>query len=196
MVSFQPIMVMKGATGHDLGLIYELISVLAIVPPLLVAFLSKRLQDRQILLIGLVVKIVGISMFLPLFGPVPAWSVVVGYVLIIKASIFFFTAAMSLFTKLLGRGQLLSGTLMGALSSASALGPALAQLFFADEMMKLFGGWTFGAFMLPVLAATALVCWPWFWARLDPDTEFHTVLRNEYAAAHRRDRGNGAGKGS
>lgn len=93
---------------------------------------------------------------------------------------------MSLFTKLLGRGQLLSGTLMGALSSVAALGPALAQLFFADYMMNLFGTWKFGMFMLPVLVATALVCTPFFWQRLDPDREFSKAVRDGYGAAHPR----------
>lgn len=84
MVAFQPIMVMNGATGHDLGVIYELISVLAIVPPLLVAYLSKRLMDRTILLIGLVLKALGILLFLPIFGPVRTWCVVLGFILVIK----------------------------------------------------------------------------------------------------------------
>lgn len=87
MVSFQPIMLMLGATGHDLGIIYEIISVLAIVPPLLVAYLSKRLMDRQILLIGLVLKVVGILLFLPILpGPVRGWCVVTGFILVIKGA--------------------------------------------------------------------------------------------------------------
>jgi uncharacterized membrane protein YgcG len=196
MVSFQPILVERyGATGRDLGLIYEVISVTAIVPPLLVAYLSKRLMDRQILLLGLVAKIAGISLFLPLLpGPVRAWSVVAGYVLLIKASIFFFTAAMSLFTKLLGRGRLLSGTLIGLLSSVSAVGPAAAQLFFADRMVGAFGGWGFGVFVAPVLVATGLVCWPRAWARLDASREFNQALLDGYAKA--RGGGGGGGDGS
>lgn len=98
---------------------------------------------------------------------------------------------MSLFTKLLGRGQLLSGTLMGALSSVAALGPALAQLLFAPYMLSRFGTWSFGLFILPVLAAAGLVCCPYFWERLDPDREFNRAVRAGYAAAHQRKGGAG-----
>lgn len=69
MVAFQPIMVMKCATAHDLGVIYEIISVLAVVPSLLVACLSKRMMDRRIFLTGMVLKAVGIPLFLPIFLP-------------------------------------------------------------------------------------------------------------------------------
>lgn len=187
MVSFQPIMLARGTTGQELGLIYEVISVTAIVPPLLVAYLSKRLMDRQILLIGLVVKILGITLFLPVFGdPVPRWSIVAGFVLLIKASVFFGTASMSLFTKLLSSG-LSGGFHIGLLSSISALGPALAQLFFAEKMLSLFGGWSFGVFVLPVAFAFGLVLWPWYWKRLDSDFEFARRVREEYAASHSGD---------
>lgn len=183
-------MVMKGATGHSLGIIYEIISVLAIFPPILVAYLSKRLKDRQILLIGLIAKICGVLLFMPLFSGetiderVPSWAVVTGFILLIKASIFFFTAAMSLFTKLLGPGVLLSGVLIGVLSSVSALGPALGQLFFAETMMGYFGTWKFGIFIAPVLLSTGLVIWPWFWTRLDSDREFSRRVRAEYSRTH------------
>jgi hypothetical protein len=185
-VSWQPIMVNSfGATGQTLGVIYEIISVVAVIPPLLVAYLSRHIQDRHILLIGIVAKLVGVACFLPLFGPVREWQVVLGFIIIIKASIFFFTSSMSLFTKLLG--DMHSGAMLGVLSSVSALGPALAQIFFADYMLQHFGTLRFGIFGLPVVFALCLVLWPWFWTRLDPTREFTRRLLDGYSALHSHD---------
>lgn len=185
MVLFQPVMVnIFHATGKTLGYVFEIISVFAIIPPILVAYLSKRLKDRQILLIGMISKLVGISLFLPLFGPVREWQVVVGYILIIKASIFFFTSAMSLFTKLLG--NMSSGALLGMLSSLSALGPALAQIFFADRILQDFGSFKVGLFVFPLVIGFVLVLWPWFWTRLDSDREFSSMVRLQYDRLHPR----------
>jgi hypothetical protein len=151
-VSWMPIMVnVFEAGGQKLGIIFEIISVFAVIPPLLVAYLSRRMQDRHILLIGIIAKLVGIMCFLPIFGRVREWQVFAGYIIIIKASIFFFNASMSLFTKLLG--GMTSGILLGVLSSVSALGPAVAQIFFADIMLARFGSFSFGIFGLPVLVA-------------------------------------------
>jgi MFS family permease len=182
-VSWQPIMVnVFEADGQKLGIIFEIISVFAVIPPLLVAYLSRHLQDRHILLIGIIAKMVGIMCFLPIFGRVREWQVVAGFIIIIKASIFFFTASMSLFTKLLG--GMTSGILLGVLSSASALGPAVAQIFFTDIMLARFGSFSFGVFGLPVLVALGLVLWPWFWTRLDASREFIRKLLEEYDHRH------------
>lgn len=183
MVSFQPIMVHRfGADGQKLGVIFEIIAVTAIIPPLLVAYLSRRLKDRDLLLIGLAAKLLGVALFLPIFGAVREWQVIAGFVLMIKASIFFFTSSMSLFTKLLGRMS--SGLLLGFLSSMSALGPAVAQLAFADYILQLFGTFSYGLFALPVVCATMLVVAPWFWTRLDPDREFNQALHSEFDRVH------------
>jgi MFS family permease len=182
-VAWQPIMVnVYGADGQKLGVIFEIISICAVVPPLLVAYLSRHMQDRHILLIGICSKLIGIAFFLPIFGRVREWQVVCGFIVIIKASIFFFTATMSLFTKLLG--GMTSGILLGILSSVSAVGPALAQLFFTDYMLARFGSLGFGLFGLPVVFALCLVLWPWFWTRLDPTREFTRKFLDEYEALH------------
>jgi hypothetical protein len=183
MINFQPIMVyFYHADGQTLGICFMIISVLAIVPPLLVAYLSKYLKDRHIMLIGMFAKLVGITFFLPIFGrPVARWQVVAGFVLCIKASVFFFTAAMSLFTKLLG-GGMLSGAWLGVLSSLSALGPAIAQLLFAHLALESFGGWTYGVYGVPAVLALCMVAFPWYWKRLDSDREFTRRLVEGYAA--------------
>lgn len=108
-----------------------------------------------------------------------------GFILIIKASIFFFTASMSLFTKLLG--GMSNGTLLGVLSSFSSLGPAAAQLLFAEEALTLFGSFKYAAFGAPVVLATAIVVHPWYWKRLDPDREFTRVLLREYESINSRE---------
>jgi len=179
MVAFQPLMIARfHVSGKVMGWIFEIISVTALIPPLLVAYLSQRLKDRQIMVIGLTAKLCAILMYLPIFGPVQPWQIVVGYILMIKASIFFFTSVMSLFTKLLG--DMSSGTLVGVLSSLSALGPALAQLFFARYILSYAGTFWFGVFGLPVLFAMAMIMYPWFWQRLDPEREFVTKLLHSY----------------
>lgn len=180
MVNFQPLLVNRfNASGQELGVIFFIISLLALIPPLLVAYLSRFLQDRHIIVIGLLAKMIGIALFLPLFDhEVHEWQVICGFILIIKASIFFFTASMSLFTKLLG--IMSNGTLLGILSSCSALGPAAAQLLFAERMLTVFGTFGYAAFGAPVVLAMVIVIHPWFWSRLDPDREFTRVLLREY----------------
>jgi hypothetical protein len=131
-------------------------------------------------------KLVGVAFFLPIFGlPIPQWQVVTGFVICIKASIFFFTSSMSLFTKLLG-GGMLSGAWLGILSSLSALGPAVAQLFFASHAFKSFGSWGYGVYGLPALVAMGMVLWPWYWMRLDSDREFNRRVVEGYAAIRTR----------
>jgi len=178
-IGFQPILInYYNATGRDIGIIYSAILVFGLIPPLAVAFLSKYLQDRQIVLIGLIIKLIGVSLFLPIFGKIHEWQVVVGYMLVFKATIFFWTASMSLFTKLLG--PMSNGTLLGILSSAAQIGPALAQFFFAEWTFKVFGTARYASFAIPVAISTALVVWPAYWRRMDSDDEFTHVLLSQY----------------
>lgn len=178
MTAFQPVLVnVFNTSDAKLGLIFELIAVLAILPPLLVALLSRWLMDRQIVIIGLMSKLIGMVLFLPLFGEVREWQVIVGFMLIIKASIFFSTASMSLFTKLLG--SMSSSSLIGLLASGSNVGPAVAQILLADHIVKLFGSFSFGLFSIPAIVSLGFIVHPLWWKRLDPRREFNQLLLTE-----------------
>lgn len=178
MTAFQPVLINVFHTSDaKLGLIFELVAIFAIVPPLLVALLSKYLKDRQILVIGLISKILGMALFLPLFGPVREWQVIAGFLLIIKASIFFSTASMSLFTKLLG--SMSTSSLIGLLASGSNIGPAVAQIALADHIVKLFGSFRFGLFAIPAIISLVMIVHPKYWRRLNPEREFNQLLQTE-----------------
>lgn len=178
MTAFQPVLVnVFNTSDAKLGLIFEAIAFFAIIPPLLVAVLSKVLMDRQILLIGLASKLVGMALFLPLFGPVREWQVITGFMLIVKASIFFSTATMSLFTKVLG--TMSSSALLGILASASNIGPAVAQIALADRIVGLFGTYHFALFAMPAILSFLIIVYPKHWERLDPGREFTRLLMME-----------------
>lgn len=178
MTAFQPLLVnVFNTSDAKLGLIFELIALFAIIPPLLVAALSRRLMDRQILVIGLSIKLVGMLLFLPLFGAVREWQVIAGFLLIIKASIFFSTASMSLFTKLLG--PMSTSSLLGVLASASSIGPAVTQILLSSRIVNWFGGWSFALFGIPALTSFAAILWPTQWRKLDPSREFARLVTRE-----------------
>lgn len=178
MTAFQPVLVNVFHTSDaKLGLVFELIAIFAIVPPLLVAILSRYLMDRQIMVIGLCSKIIGMCLFLPIFGEVREWQVIAGFMLIVKASIFFSTASMSLFTKLLGRMS--TSSVLGMLASGSNVGPAVAQILLAGHIVQLFGGMGFGVFGMPAVLSLGVIVAPRYWRRLDAGREFTRLLMVE-----------------
>ncbi|KAI0566451.1 Major Facilitator [Gracilaria domingensis] len=182
MTAFQPVLVnVFRVTDAKLGFVFELIAVFAIVPPLLVAFLSRHLMDRQIMVIGLGSKLIGMLLFMPLFGPVREWQVIIGFMLIIKASIFFSTASMSLFTKVLG--TLSNSALIGLLASGSSVGPAVAQLLISDHIVQFFGSLKFALFSFPAIIGMLMILWPQFWKRLNPNCDFVRQIAEQTSAA-------------
>lgn len=192
--SLQPVLVnVFHVTDSKLGVIYEVIAILAIVPPLLVAVLSRYLEDRQIMLIGLLCKIFGMILFLPLFGPIREWQVVVGFVLVIKASIFFSTTSMSLFTKMMG--PMNNSTLIGMLGSASCLGAAVAQLGLSSFAVELFGSFAVGLFAVPAIWVLSMVVIPERWRSLDPDNEATRLLMKEIERLAKNKKGGDCEKG-
>jgi len=192
MVAFQPILIgVFNSTGKQIGVIYTCVLICGLIPPVLVAFLSKYLQDRQIMLAGLLIKLVGIILYLPIssytFGidaKITELRVIVGFILVCKGSMFFWASGMSLFTTLLG--PMSNSSHLTILSSAAQIGPALAQLFFAHRTIHLFGSFYYGVLALPLLAAIFMVIWPSRWRRLDPDDEFTKVLLRQYQIVQSR----------
>jgi len=187
-VSFQPILIDHfHISGAHLGIIYEAIYLLAFIPQFLLAYLSRILQDRSILLIGLVLKLSGFLLFFPYFNNrVYVWQAVCGYLLIVQASRFFRTASLSLASKLLG--PMSNGTLLGMLSSASQIGPAVAQFCFAKLTVDLFGTYYYVLIGIPGIIALAMVVWPSSWESLDPNREFCQMLFKNYKQQEHKSR--------
>lgn len=178
MTAFQPVLVnVFHVSDANLGLIFMVIALFAVVPPLLVAVLSRQLMDRQILIIGLSAKLIGMALFLPLWGFTSEVQVIIGFLLIIKASIFFSTASMSLFTKILG--PMSTSYLLGLLASCASVGPALAQILLSDKIVKWFGFYRFGLFALPAIASLLAIIWPPNWRKLDPSCEYVQLITEE-----------------
>lgn len=178
MTAFQPVLVNVFHTSDaKLGLIFMVIAIFAVIPPLLVAVLSRRLMDRQILVVGLVAKLVGMALFLPLWGPVMEVQVIIGFLLIIKASIFFSTASMSLFTKILG--PMSTSYLLGLLASSASIGPAIAQILLSNRIINWFDSFIFGLFALPAVASLLAILWPPYWRRLNPSCEYVRLVTEE-----------------
>jgi len=174
-------------SGAHLGIIYEAIYLLAFIPQFLLAYLSRILQDRSILLIGLVLKLSGFLLFFPYFNNrVYVWQAVCGYLLIVQASRFFRTASLSLASKLLG--PMSNGTLLGMLSSASQIGPAVAQFCFAKLTVDLFGTYYYVLIGIPGIIALAMVVWPSSWESLDPNREFCQMLFKNYKQQEHKSR--------
>lgn len=177
-VAFQPILVdVFRVSERHLGQLYLLVAILALLPPVLVAVLSHVLTDRAIMLIALSLKTVGIALTLPLGGPVTEWRFVAGFILVVKGSMFFVPASLSLFTKVLGR--MCNGALIGWLWSFASIGPAVVQVIMSDEIVGWFGEWTFAVFALPALAVFAMVLSPYGWAMVDPDSELTRLVVRE-----------------
>lgn len=168
LTAFQPILVdIFHSSDASLGIIFEIIALFAIIPPLLVAVLSKYLTDRQIMAIGITGKLIGMCFYLPLFGPPKEWQVILGFLLIIKASMFFITASVSLFSKLLG-GMTTSSSI-GILMSAQTAGQAAAQVLLGSVIVKWFGGWNVVWFALPAVAGAIFIASGW--KGMDPNEE-------------------------
>lgn len=178
MTAFQPVLVnVFHMSDANFGLIYMVIAIFAVIPPLLVAVLSRYLMDRQILIIGLLAKLIGMALYLPLWGHTSEAQVIIGFLLIIKASIFFSTASMSLFTKILG--PMSTSYLLGLLASSAAVGPAIAQILLSNKIINWFDSYLFGLFALPAVASLIAIIWPSSWRRLDPSCEYTRLVTEE-----------------
>lgn len=179
-MGFQPILVIHfHATGEQLGFFYEAVCFISVLPPIILAYISRFLKDREIILLGLVLKVAGILCFLPVFGGhLHIWQPIFGFVLMMKASTFFWTCSMSLASKLLG--PMSNRIILGMLSAGSSIGPAIGQLFFAELTVELFGTYRYVLIGIPLLFAIMLVTWPFFWNKLDPERDFTRQLFREY----------------
>lgn len=160
---FQPVLIgYFRSTDREMGVIYLVIGVVSLVPPIVVAYLSTcAVSDREILTFGILLKLAGALMFLPLplFGTtMHRWQPILGYIMVIKASSFVTTSTISLFTKVMG--PLSSTKTLGYLWSASNFLPAVVQLLFPKQIVATFSSWAFSIFVIPTAVAACMVVSP------------------------------------
>lgn len=126
MVSLHPLLVDRFHFGQtDMARVSMVYCALAIVPPLVMAAISKKVSSRTVLIAGMTLKLSGCLLFsLPaVLGAshhLQLWTLVVAYVFILKGAIFVVTAALTLFSQLVGKRN--SATYMGIVTSCFAMG--------------------------------------------------------------------------
>lgn len=159
-VSFQPILVdIFLVSDARLGRIYLMAASLALGFPLISAFLSRFLSDKEVMLLGLLLKLGGNLLYLPLFGPVSVLQLVVAYVLTYRTAIFQ-TAALSSYTKTVrDRGSRKRG--IANLNAGSNAAGALVRLVVAKWILLIFDSWWFALFTIPTILALLLVIINW-----------------------------------
>lgn len=181
--AFQPILIdIFGVSEVELGQAYLVVALVAVIPPVLVAMLSGRFSDRTIIVIGLSLKILGMAFFMPILGS-SKWRVLVGNVLLLKASMFLVPASFSLFTKVMG--SLNTGvTSLAWVWSIASIGPAVVQLVLGKQLVDWYGSWKYIVFAVPCLTSAATVFSPVGWAWMDHRSE---VARAVVGAVDRAD---------
>lgn len=160
--TFQPaLMLTFGKDESYVATAYIIVAVVAFLPPLCMAALSNIMSDRAMVVFGLSLKVIGGLLYTPLLGGVSPTRVVIGFVLFVQASSFFTTALLSMFTKKVVQPRKRAAA-MGILWSISNGVPALIQVLLANQLMQIFGTWTFCLAFLPTPVVLALVLSPWF----------------------------------
>lgn len=155
-------------SAAQMSLITIVLSFVALLPPALAACLSTVLSDRVLMSIGLALKSVGVLFTLiPDGGSSSAgrWLFLVGYILIVKASLFFLMSGTSNLTKQLGDQATplnMSFNVM-ARNFGNFAGMALAGPF----ILSWYHTWAWLVISLPLGLAWLLLLHPHFWARLD-----------------------------
>lgn len=124
------------------------------------------ISDRLILLLGLILKVVGESLYLLLFGKDKGvWQPFVGFIICINGSIFCITSLITLFTKVLR--SLCSASTIGYLWSFPNTMPAVVQLMLTQKIMDAYSTWTFMIFVAPTIMALLITITPYGWRILD-----------------------------
>eukprot|EP01060_Flectonema_neradi_P019153 TRINITY_DN2615_c4_g1_i1.p1 TRINITY_DN2615_c4_g1~~TRINITY_DN2615_c4_g1_i1.p1 ORF type:complete len:560 (+),score=114.34 TRINITY_DN2615_c4_g1_i1:139-1680(+) len=135
--------------------IYIITTAASVIPALLVIPLTKRYSDDKVILGGVIMKIIG--MLLYAFPPAEEIRVVAGFVLVQKASFFFFTCLVSKFTKILQRR---CAQPLGALLSVAAASNCVATVVGGTSISSVIGTYYFLIFVLPALVAMLLIIFP------------------------------------
>lgn len=171
-IVFQPALITHfGADDAEVGRLFALSAVAIFFSPLLVLALSPVVQDRHILLCGVILKVVGIMLYVPIFGPVNKWQTVIGYICVMKATILSTTGSISIFSKSMGKK--FSGKVMGYMWAFANAFPALVQITFSNGVVSLFSSWQFVVFAIPSTVSLCMVVAPRGWQSLDIDNGAH-----------------------
>jgi hypothetical protein len=102
MATFQPILV--NVFNYDQAQLSEVAMVycaLALIPPLIVSIIAKKYSSRSIALAGLVFKLLGMVVYSA--PPGNLYQLCVGYVMVLKGALFFFTSMIALMSQVLNR---------------------------------------------------------------------------------------------
>ncbi|KAL6076456.1 hypothetical protein QOT17_002995 [Balamuthia mandrillaris] len=178
-VSYHPILVNIFDFGHYLVSITSITnSILSLIPPLLLSLLSHRVKDRTMILFGLFINLAGMVIYS--VPPMKLPQILIGYDLVTEASMLYYTASMSLFSKQMGKGA--DGFLMALINIAGSLGPAIGSLVGGHLLLRLYATPYFLLFTVPALLGFALFLLPCFYKRLAERPRPAVVLFEESAS--------------
>jgi len=156
-------------TADQMSLITMVLSIIALLPPAIAAVLSRWLADRDLMVLGLALKSVGVVFTLmPAGGNTFAgrWLFIIGYVFIVKASLFFLMSGTSNLTKQLGdqaNPQNMSYNVM-----SRNFGNFLGMLIAGPFILTWYHTWAWLVISFPLGLAWVLLVNPYCWQRLDP----------------------------
>jgi predicted MFS family arabinose efflux permease len=160
-------------TADQMSLITMVLSTVALLPPAIAAVLSKWLADRDLMALGLALKSVGVMFTLfPAGGNtlLGRWLFIIGYVLVVKASLFFLMSGTSNLTKQLGdqaNPQNMSYNVM-----SRNFGNFLGMLIAGPFILTWYHTWAWLVISFPLSLAWVLLLYPYFWQRMDPVDPF------------------------
>eukprot|EP01064_Diplonema_japonicum_P032328 TRINITY_DN6041_c0_g1_i1.p1 TRINITY_DN6041_c0_g1~~TRINITY_DN6041_c0_g1_i1.p1 ORF type:complete len:484 (+),score=62.06 TRINITY_DN6041_c0_g1_i1:54-1505(+) len=161
-VTFQPILVNDLGFGNSgVSNIFIITTAASLIPAVTAIPLTKIFSDRTIMISGLLLKLIG--MLLYSFPPINQYRIIIGFVFIQKATFFFFTCLISLFTKTLRHR---CGQPLGYLLSITALTNLIASVVGGTFVNDLTGTYYMPLLSLPVCFAILLLGFPF--AELDP----------------------------
>ena len=166
-LTFYPILInFWGFSQTRVSYVVLSVVLLSILPPLCIAFLSKRwgISDRTFLLAGLLGCILPITVFAYPTGRL--WSVLLGGCFAVVCGTVVGPTTNALFSKKVGTHNA-SAFKVGLLTSIQSLGSALGALL-GDVALKAYQTYTFLAWSAPLLATALLVITSWPHLRIAP----------------------------
>lgn len=183
MATFQPALIERfGWSADSVASAYLIVAIASTIPPLIVAVLSTHMSDRSIAALGVLLKLIGAVIYLPLFPTASSsstlpnqfalhpWQIVVGFVLAVKATAFFMPCLQSVLTKrVAGRARRVE--MMGVVWMVSNGTAAVVQISAADVLMSLLGTWKYAIVVLPYCVSGVMVMWGRSWGYVAPIRE-------------------------
>ena len=156
-------------TADQMSLITMVLSTVALLPPAIAAVLSRWLADKDLMFLGLALKSAGVIFTLMPDGGntlTGRWLFIIGYILVVKASLFFLMSGTSNLTKQLGdqaNPQNMSYNVM-----SHNFGNFLGMLIVGPFVLTWYHTWAWLVISFPLGVAWVLLLHPYCWNRLDP----------------------------